>query len=100
MPTLTAATGRFGWGADGNFTFGNEFADGEGKGDKNTGNGGGARATIGLEDIAIEPKGARAKFFEVEGVTNGAPDEALDFLGASVNLALANVAEGLRVSVE
>ena len=71
---------------------GDQPPDGDDKGDVGAGDGGGARAAVGLQHVAIHADGARAELFQVERGAHGAADEALDFLRASVNLALGDVA--------
>ena len=44
-----------------------------------------ARATIGLQDIAIHPKCALAEFFQIHDGAEGSADEALNLGAASVH---------------
>ena len=48
------------------FFFPGQFATGNGNGEAGTGNRGGARPTVGLKHIAIDPNGARAEFFKID----------------------------------
>jgi hypothetical protein len=69
-----------------------EALDGEGEGDEAAGDGGGSGAAVGLEDVAIDPDGARAEFEEVEGGAERTADETLDFLGTAVDAAAGAIA--------
>jgi hypothetical protein len=55
--------------------------------DERAGDGGGARAAVGLQHVAVQVDGALAQLLEVEHRTHGAADQALDFLGAAALLA-------------
>jgi hypothetical protein len=79
-------------GGFGDFLRLEEALDGEGEGDKAAGDGGGSGAAVGLEDVAIDPDGARAEFDEVEGGAERSADESLDFLGTAVDAAAGAVA--------
>jgi hypothetical protein len=74
------------------FALGHEPVEGDGCGDASAGDGGGAGAAVGLEDVAIDPDGALAEFFEINDGAEGTADEALDLGGAPVELAAADVA--------
>ena len=76
----------------GQLAFGHQLADRQGERHVAAGNGRGAGAAVGLQDIAVHPDGAGAQFLQVDGGAHGPADEALDFLGAPVNLALGDVA--------
>jgi hypothetical protein len=68
------------------------FADGETERDARAGDASRAGAAVGLKDVAVHPRGAGPEFFEIEHGAEGAADQALDFLGASVELELRDVA--------
>jgi hypothetical protein len=61
---------------------------------KGAGDGGGARAAVGLQHIAVEVDGAFAQLLQVEHRAHGAADQALDLLRAAALLA----ARGLAVA--
>ena len=71
---------------------GDELAAGEIDGDAGAGDGGGTGATVGLEDVAIDPQGARAEGGEIDGGAEGAADEALDLNAAAIKTALGDIA--------
>src|SRR5690606_33985716 len=62
-------------------------ADGVDEGDERAGNAGGAGAAVGLQHVAVDGDGAGAEGFEVGDGAETAPDEALNFAGATVDLA-------------
>jgi hypothetical protein len=68
--------------------------EGNGERDAGSGDGGGARASVGLEDIAVEDDGALAESFHVDDGAQGAADEALDLVGASADFAAFGFARG------
>ena len=69
-----------------------EAVESDGDGDATAGDGGGAGSTVGLEDVAIEPEGAGAEFFEVDNGAEGPADEALDFRRSSIEATLGDIA--------
>ena len=61
---------------------------------RGSGDGGGACASVGLEDVAVEDDGALAEGFHVDHAAEAAPDEALDLVGAAADLAALGLAGG------
>ena len=59
-----------------------QVARGVDQGHVGAGDGGGARAAVGLDDVAVQVDGALAEGLEVDHRAQGAPDEALDLHGA------------------
>ncbi len=55
------------------------------------GNGSGARAAIGLEDVAIDPNGALADFLQIDRGAEGTADQALNLAAAAVEFSLRDV---------
>ena len=47
----------------------------------------GASATVGLEDIAVDPEGALAEFLKIDDGAQAAANETLDFNAAAIHLA-------------
>jgi hypothetical protein len=74
-----------------------EFPHGEFERDVGAGDGGGAGASVGGEDVAIDAERARAEGLQVDGGADAASDQPLDFGAASVDAALGDVA---RFAVE
>jgi hypothetical protein len=66
---------------------GQQLADCVLRRDKGAGDGRGARAAIGLQDIAVEGDGALTQFLQVEHRPQGAADQPLDLLRAAALLA-------------
>ena len=66
--------------------FADELIDGEGQGDHRTGDGRGAGAAVSLEHIAVQGDGALAQLGQVNGLTQAAANQALDFNAAAVLL--------------
>jgi hypothetical protein len=66
--------------------------DREGKGDIGAGDGGGAGAPIGLEDITIDPDRAGSELGEVQSGAERTADETLDFLGSAIDATAGAVA--------
>ena len=64
-----------------------QFLKRQAQGHEGAGDGGGAGAAVGLDDVAVENHGALAEFVHAEDGAQGAPDEALDFLAASADFA-------------
>jgi hypothetical protein len=64
-----------------------ELAESEGEGDAGSRDGGGAGATVGLEDVAVEDDGALAENLHVDDAAKAAADEALDLVSAATYLA-------------
>ena len=62
------------------------------KGDAAAGDGGGAGAAVGLDDVAVDDDAVFAQGAEVDGGAQGAADEALDFDGAAALFAAAGFA--------
>ncbi len=83
---------EFAHGGCGQGAGGDEFVEGQGKRGGSAGDGGGAGAAVGLEDVAIENDGALAEDAEVHDGAQGAADEALDFVGAATDLAALGLA--------
>lgn len=69
-------------------------------GEPATGDGGGASAPIGLEDIAVDDNLAGAELFEVNGHAEATADEAGDFLGTSFGPFLFTLDAGLGTAGE
>ena len=69
-----------------------ERLDGEAGGEVGAGDGRGAGAAVGLEDIAIDPEGVLAELAQVEDGAEGTADEALDLDGAAVEFSAGDVA--------
>ena len=70
------------------FACGQELADGQMQGDVCAGDAGGAGTAVGLDYVAIDQDLAFAQPAQIYGGTQGAADQALDFLGAAGLLAL------------
>jgi hypothetical protein len=68
--------------------------EGDGERGASSGDGRGACAAVGLEDIAIENDHALAEGLEVDDGAQGAADEALDFVGAASDLSALGFARG------
>lgn len=66
--------------------------DREAGGEVGAGDRRGARAAVGLEDVAVEPERVLAELVEVDDGAEGAADEALDLNGAAVDFAAGDVA--------
>ncbi|CDZ88481.1 conserved hypothetical protein [Rhodococcus ruber] len=64
-----------------------EPRDGVGERDVGAGDGGGAGAAVGLQDVAVDGDGVLAERGEVDAGAQGAADEAADLLGAPAELA-------------
>ena len=71
--------------------------DGVVRGDEGAGDGGGARAAVGLQHVAVERDGALAERGEVEHRAQRAADQALDLLRAAALLAARRLAVAARV---
>ena len=69
-------------------------ADGVGKRDETTANRCGARAAVGLENVAVNRDGAFAERGQIDHRTQRAADEALDFHGAPLLFATGGFAHG------
>ena len=67
---------------------------GEGKGDRGAGDGCGARAAVGLEDVAVKDDGALAEGLHVDDRAQAAADETLDLVGAARDFAALTLARG------
>lgn len=65
-------------------SLGEKFFNGDADGDAGSGDGCGAGAAVGLENVAVDPNGARSEGLEVDHGTHGATDETLDFDGSPV----------------
>src|SRR5690606_11378148 len=65
--------------------------------DPRAGDSGGARAAVGLNDVAIERDGPIAQRFQIHYRAQAAADQALDFLGAARLLALSGFAAAAGV---
>src|SRR5690606_5821758 len=63
--------------------------------DGGAGDGGGAGAAVGHDDVAVDEDGALAEGGHVDGGAQGAADEALDLLGAAADLAALTAAAGM-----
>ena len=88
MPTLTAATpDRI--GLLGNFFLGHQLFHRERQRDERAGDGGGARAAVGLQHVAVHADRPRADFFQINRRADGAADEPLDNRPAPLALSLA-----------
>lgn len=74
------------------FALSNKPGGGELDGDRGPCDGSGACASVGLQDIAIDPEGAGAEFIEIDNGAEGAPDEALDFGATPIHAASGRVA--------
>jgi len=73
---------------------GDHAVEGDGESRAGSGDGGGACASVGLEDIAVEDDGALAEGFHIDDGAERAADEALDLVGASADLAALGLAGG------
>jgi hypothetical protein len=69
-----------------------EGLNGKTGGEVGAGDGRSAGAAVGLEDVAVDPKGVFAELAEVEHGAQGTTDEALDFDGAAIEFAARDVA--------
>ena len=69
-----------------------EFLDSESSGQIGPGDRSGARATVGLEHIAVEPEGVLTEFLEVDYGAKGAPDQALNLDVAAIGFTFGNLA--------
>ena len=78
MPTLVAATESVS-GTDLQHAGGDHALEGQREGDEGAGDGGGARAAVGLNNVAIEPDGALAKLLQVGDGAQRAADQAGNF---------------------
>ena len=58
-------------------------AQGVDEGHEGAGDGGGAGAAVGLDDVAVDPEGALAEGLHVDDRPQRAADEALDLVGAA-----------------
>ena len=91
MPQLTAATfWRIGSASISFFV--EQAVDREPQRHPGAGNGGGAGAAVGLDDVAIERDLALAERFEIDDGAQRAADQPLDFLGAARLLAAGRLA--------
>ena len=68
--------------------------EGQGQGHGRAGDGGGARAAVGLDHVAVEDDGALAEGLHVDDRAQAAADEALNLVGAAADLAAFALARG------
>ena len=87
MPTLMAATKSL-IGRGGQCSGVDQALQREAERDEGSGDGSGARASVGLDHVAINPDGALAEMLQIGNRAQRAADEPLNFLGASALLAL------------